>query len=204
YCVRKIRTGMGYAVSIEACPTPQPLEPSGFRRMWSSSPAPSVFGIVMGHCARTSPGCACPGSARASSRWRRASIRATSRRAISLSVNREKCGILNRPPQSAAGGIAGRFAIRLGLPTPVAVSVDRDDVRMVHDAVDQRGDGRGVGEDAGPFAERQVGGEGETPSLVAATDDLEEQIGGAGVVGQIPDFIDQEQSLLTVVLQPPP
>ena len=31
---------MGYAVSLEACPTPRPLEPSDLPRMWSASPAP--------------------------------------------------------------------------------------------------------------------------------------------------------------------
>ena len=74
---------MGYAASLDVCPPPRPRAPNASPPMWTSWPRPSATGIAMSRCAPTSPACACPGSARASSRWPRASIRGMSGRATS-------------------------------------------------------------------------------------------------------------------------
>jgi hypothetical protein len=57
-------------------------------------------------------------------------------------------------------------------------SAHGEDVGVVDDAVDHRcGDGL-VAEDFAPAAERQVGGEDQRGVLVAAADELEEQVRG--------------------------
>ena len=61
---------------------------------------------------------------------------------------------------------------------------------MVGEAVDQRGDAAGVGEDVGPFVEGEIGREDEGLLLVAPRDDLEEQVRGAGVVGEVADLVE--------------
>ena len=47
-----------------------------------------------------------------------------------------------------------------------------------------------LGEDGVPLLEGQVGGEEQGAVLVAAADELEEEVGGAGVVGEVSDLID--------------
>jgi hypothetical protein len=74
---------------------------------------------------------------------------------------------------------------------------------VVHEAIDE-GDGTaGVREDGRPVAEWQVCGEHETAFFVTAGDDLEEEIGGARVVGEMPDLVDQEQTAGGVVGEAP-
>ena len=70
---------------------------------------------------------------------------------------------------------------------------------MVDDAIDERGGARGVWEDGGPVAEGEVGGQHQALALVAATDDLEQEVCVARVVGQISDLIDTEQRARRVV-----
>src|SRR3989454_353003 len=77
---------MGYAGSIGVWPTSGPPAPSGFTRMLSVSARPSAIGIGTAPCGPMSPGSVCPGSGRASSRWPRASIRATCAHAISRCI----------------------------------------------------------------------------------------------------------------------
>ena len=48
---------------------------------------------------------------------------------------------------------------------------------MVGEPIDQRGGAGGVGKHRVPGRERQIGGEDHRPLLVAAGDDLEEQVG---------------------------
>ena len=71
------------------------------------------------------------------------------------------------------------------------------------EAVDERGGSGRVREDAWPFTERQVGREHETFPFIPSAHDLKEEIGGARVVGQIPDLIDQEQAAGRVVVEAP-
>ena len=61
------------------------------------------------------------------------------------------------------------------------------------DAVDDGGDEPWVGEDAAPFAERQVGGDGDRGAFFACGDDLEEQLGSAGVDLDVAKFVEAEQ-----------
>src|SRR6266567_2709106 len=77
---------MGYAGSIGVWPTSRAPAPSGFTRMLSVSPPPSVTRIGTAPCVRMSRGSVCRGNGRASSRWPRASIHATCAPAISRCI----------------------------------------------------------------------------------------------------------------------
>ena len=64
---------------------------------------------------------------------------------------------------------------------------------MVHDAVDhRRGDGL-VAEDVAPAGERQVAGQDERGVFVAGRDELEEQVRGVLLDGEVADLIDDDQ-----------
>jgi hypothetical protein len=54
-----------------------------------------------------------------------------------------------------------------------------DDVGLVGEAVDDGLGESGVGEDLGPFAEGQVGGDDQAAAFVAFGEDLEDEFGGA-------------------------
>ena len=58
------------------------------------------------------------------------------------------------------------------------------------DPVDDRGDQAGVGKDGAPFAERQVGPDRDGGSLVPFGDDLEEQLGAAGVDLDVAELVE--------------
>jgi hypothetical protein len=64
-----------------------------------------------------------------------------------------------------------------------------------------------IAEDLAPGAEAPIGGQDHQPALVAAADQLEEQVGAAAVDGQVADLIDDEQprrgAELELVLQAP-
>ena len=72
---------------------------------------------------------------------------------------------------------------------------------MVDESIDQRCGGRSIGENVCPIAEGKVGGQDETAALVALADDLEEQIGGAGIVGEVADFVDDQQTAGGIVAE---
>jgi hypothetical protein len=65
---------------------------------------------------------------------------------------------------------------------PVAVALEGDDFGMVDEAVDHGGDDF-VAEDLAPAAEGLVAGDDERGPLVAAADQLEEQVGSLGFEG---------------------
>src|SRR5262249_13388469 len=73
----------------------------------------------------------------------------------------------------SVGGGASRLLLRLGHAAAVALPFDRDNFRVVNDAVDQRRGGGRVRKDGGPFAKRQIRGQDQTPPFVAPADDLE-------------------------------
>jgi hypothetical protein len=60
----------------------------------------------------------------------------------------------------------------------------------VHEAVDERDDTGGGGEDLAPFGEGAVGGDDGGVALVAPADEFEEQVGVAVGVGQVADLVD--------------
>ncbi len=72
---------------------------------------------------------------------------------------------------------------------------------MVDDPIDQGGGGGGVGKDAGPLTEGQVGGQDEALPFVAAADDLEEQVGVATVIGEVADFVQGQDCRVAVVTE---
>ena len=63
---------------------------------------------------------------------------------------------------------------------------------MVGQPVDQGDGARGVGKDGVPVLEGQVGGDQQGAVLVASADDLEDQVRGAGVVGEVAEFVDAQ------------
>src|ERR1700722_10011636 len=75
----------------------------------------------------------------------------------------------------------------------VAVSFQSNDVGVVDEAVDHGGGDGVVAEDLAPPAERLVGGDDEAGPLVAAGDELEEQVGGLGLERDVADLVDDQQ-----------
>ena len=68
-----------------------------------------------------------------------------------------------------------------------------DDVRVEGQAVDDGGGQAGVGEGGAPLAERGVGGARDGGSFLAGGDDLEEELGAAGVESDIADLVEAEE-----------
>ena len=64
--------------------------------------------------------------------------------------------------------------------------------RVVREPVNQRDGARRIGKDGVPRFERQIRRHHDRFLLIAATDDLKEQVSGVGVGGEIPDFVNGE------------
>ena len=64
---------------------------------------------------------------------------------------------------------------------------------MVGEAIEQCGRHLGIAEDAGPFAERQVGGDDDRGALVEPADQMEEQLPASLGEGQIAEFIEDDE-----------
>ncbi len=77
----------------------------------------------------------------------------------------------------------------------VAGAFEGEDVGVVDDAVDHRGGDGLVAEDAAPAGERQVAGQDERGVFVAGGDELEEQVRGVLLEGQVADLVDDDQSV---------
>lgn len=76
----------------------------------------------------------------------------------------------------------GRGLLRsAGGAEPVGVGANSDDVGPEGEPVDHGGGEAGVGEGAAPLGERGVAGAGDGDRLLAGGDDLEQQLGAAGV-----------------------
>jgi len=73
---------------------------------------------------------------------------------------------------------------------------------MMDNAIDERGCAGGVGEDAGPVSEGEVGSEDGALFLVASADDLEEQVGISIIESEEADFVEDKQANFGVVLEP--
>ena len=69
---------------------------------------------------------------------------------------------------------------------------------VLHETVDHGDDAGGAGEDGPPLLEGQVGGDDGGPLLVAAADDVVEQVRRAGVAGEVADLVKDEQVHLCV------
>ena len=82
----------------------------------------------------------------------------------------------------------------LTLADAITLSLDEGDVSVMSETVEQSGDTSSVREDAIPVFEGAIGGDEQRGTFVAAVDDFVEQISGAGVVREIADFVNAEQS----------
>jgi hypothetical protein len=70
-----------------------------------------------------------------------------------------------------------------GLLEAIGVALDGDDFGMVDEAIDQGDDAGGVGKDLAPFGKGSIGGNQGRFGLIAARDDLKEQVGVVVGVG---------------------
>src|SRR3954468_5499027 len=95
---------------------------------------------------------------------------------------------------SRAGG-SGSFAGALleAVAEAPALGAGVDDVGLVGDAVNDGLGQAGVGEDLGPFAEREVGGDDQAAAFVAFGDDLKDELGGARGQGQVAQLIEADE-----------
>lgn len=64
---------------------------------------------------------------------------------------------------------------------------------MVQQAVQDRGGNHGIAEHAAPFSNRAVRGDQDRSLLIAARDQLEEQVRGIGLEGQIAQLVNDQQ-----------
>ena len=76
---------------------------------------------------------------------------------------------------------------------PVAAAFESVDVGVVDDAVDHGGGDGLVAEDVSPAGEWQVAGQDQRGVFVTAGDELEEQVGGVLLEGQVANFVDDDQ-----------
>ena len=82
-------------------------------------------------------------------------------------------------------------------------SNDRNDFRVVREPIDQRDRTGRVGKDGVPLLEEQIGRNDDRALFVASTDDLKQEVGRVGVIGQIADLIDRQDLRTRVGAQPP-
>jgi hypothetical protein len=83
---------------------------------------------------------------------------------------------------------------RLGAgPEAEAVVAGLEDVAAVGQAVEERGGHLGVAEDRGPFAEAEIGGDGDAGALVEPAQKVEEQGTARGAERQIAEFVEDDE-----------
>ena len=85
-----------------------------------------------------------------------------------------------------------RLLRRFRLPPPVTVPRNRNDLRMVREPIQQRGNACRVGEDTAPVLKREIRSYQDGPAFIPAAHHLEQKVGGPVVVGQVPELIDAE------------
>jgi hypothetical protein len=81
-----------------------------------------------------------------------------------------------------------------------AFDIDRD--RMMEQAIEDGAGDHGIAEDFSPGAETLVAGDDDRAALVAARDQLEEQVNALTVNRQIANLVDYQKLRLTEDLQP--
>jgi hypothetical protein len=64
---------------------------------------------------------------------------------------------------------------------------------VVSSAIEQRGRHLGVGEDARPFAEGQIGGDEDRGTLIKPTDEVEQELAAGLGEGQITEFLENDE-----------
>lgn len=103
------------------------------------------------------------------------------------------------------GGAARMRAKQAGsafLPEPVAVAPDRHHMAVVHQSIENRRCHHLIAEHLVPFLHWAVGADQHTALLVAAGDQLEEQVCRIGLQRQVAQLIDDQQLAFAVLTQP--
>src|SRR5215470_16414336 len=103
------------------------------------------------------------------------------------------------PPPLGSPGCSALFRLLV----PVGLAIESVDLGMMNEAIDEGDDAGSVGEHLVPFDERTVGGDERARLLVAARDELEEEVGVAVGVGEVADLIDDEKARTYVAAQAP-
>jgi hypothetical protein len=90
---------------------------------------------------------------------------------------------------SGVGG-GGGGAAQVPVAGAVAVSFEREDFGVVDEPVDHGCGHDVVAEDLAPAPEGHVAGDDQTCALVPGGDQLEKQVRGVGIEGQVSDLVD--------------
>jgi hypothetical protein len=67
------------------------------------------------------------------------------------------------------------------------------DIAVMGQAIEQRGRHLGVAEDAGPFAEGEIGGDDDRSPLVEPTDEMEQELAAGLGEWQIAEFVEDDE-----------
>jgi hypothetical protein len=86
-------------------------------------------------------------------------------------------------------GLFGGGGFALALPHAIGIAFEQGDVGVMGEAVEESGDAGGVGEDGVPFLKAFIGSQDDGIAFVTVVDDFEQQVGGVGIVGEIPYFV---------------
>ena len=90
----------------------------------------------------------------------------------------------------------------LGCIGAVARDVKLQDDGVMDHPVDGRGGGHGVGEDALPLREDQVGGDAQRSAFVAFGDEGEEDLGLLSALGQVAQVVQEQEVEVVQLAQP--
>jgi hypothetical protein len=92
----------------------------------------------------------------------------------------------------SSGGGPGALALEAVTEAP-GLGAGVDDVRAVREAIDDGLREPRIGEDLGPFAEGQVGGDDQAAAFVALGEDLEDELGGAVGQREVAELVDDDE-----------
>src|ERR1700677_888141 len=82
--------------------------------------------------------------------------------------------------------------VATALEAPAVVS-GFDDIAVVGQAIEQRGGHLGVGEDARPFAEGEIGGDDDRGALVEPADEVEQELATGLGERQIAELVENDE-----------
>ena len=74
-----------------------------------------------------------------------------------------------------------------------AVVAGFDDVAVMGETVEEGSRHLGVAEDAGPFAESEIGGDDHRGALIEPADEVEEELAARLREGQIAEFVENDE-----------
>ena len=81
----------------------------------------------------------------------------------------------------------------------ITLAFDDGDIGVMGETVEQCCDASGVGKYGVPVFERAIGGDEHGSAFIAAVDDFIKEISGGGVVREVADFVNAEQSRSAIV-----